>query len=165
MHARLSQPLDAKNNCMESKNKFNSLLVEYFNTFNYIELNVGLCIRFLSGLSYEEMNSKIEKLNFAKKIEILLKLTSAELDKKDLHEWCIEAHKKRHERNMYMHGQWHFIPHLEEGVEFSIAPWVQKKYAALYPGQRIALHKLECIVDDIKSCFDQFNRLRTKYGI
>ena len=153
------------NKHMESKNKFNSLLVEYLNIFNFIELNVGLCIRLISELSAEEMNSKIEKLSFEKKIELLLKLTSGESDKKDLHEWCVEAHEKRHERNMYMHGQWCFFPHLEEGVEFLIAPWVKEKYAALYPGPRFTLHKLECIVNDIKGCFNKFNKLRIKYGI
>jgi hypothetical protein len=153
------------NNYDDLKNKFNSLLVEYLNTFNIIELNVGLCIRYLSGLDIQNMDNKISKMSCESKIEYLLKLTSSDDDKKDIYTWCQKAHEKRHERNMYMHGQWRFIPHLEENVELRIAPWVVEKYKDIYPGTRITLQNLEDIVLDIKDCFKQFNVLRTKHGI
>lgn len=152
------------NNYVDLTNKFNSLLVEYLNTFNYIELNVGLCINYLSGIDTEDMNKKISKMSFEKKIEYLLKITSSDDSKKDLYTWSQDAHEKRHERNMYMHGQWVFIPHIE-CIEFKIAPWVKEKYSNVYPGICIPLDKFEDIVLDIKDCFNKFNVLRTKYGI
>jgi len=153
------------NNKEDLTHKFNSLLVEYLNTFNYIELNVGLCIRYLSGLDTQNMDNKISKMSFDKKIKYLLKLASDNDNRKDLYSWCEEVNDKRHERNMYMHGQWNYIPCFEKGVEFSIAPWTREKYADVYPGRRFTLDKLEEIVSDIKTCFKQFNKLRTKYGI
>ena len=95
----------------------------------------------------------------------MLELTSAEENKQDPHIWCKDAHAKRHERNMYMHGQWSFYPHLEQAVEFLIAPWVKDKYAKVYPGSRITLYELESIVSDIKSCHEKFHELRRKYAI
>jgi hypothetical protein len=152
------------NNYDDLTNKFNSLLVDYLNTFNYIEVNVGLCIRYLSDIGIEDMNKKISKMSFEKKIEHLLKLTSADENKKDLYTWSQDAHEKRHERNMYMHGQWKFIPHIQS-IEFRIAPWVKEKYSNVYPGICIPLGTFEDIVLDIKDCFNKFNALRTKYGI
>ena len=144
--------------------KFNSLIVEYLNTFNYLELNVGLCIRHLSSLGIEGADRKLERMSFEKKLKWLLKLTKTE-NSEDLHAWCQEAHEKRQERNMYLHGQWAFFPHLEEGVEFFVAPWVKKKYVNIYPGSRFNLQKLENIVADIKSCFEQLQILRRKHDI
>ena len=85
--------------------------------------------------------------------------------KQDLHDWCKDAHEKRHERNMYMHGQWAFLPHLEEAVEFTIAPWMKEKYAGIYPGTRFSLSHLEMVVSDLQSCFKSLQSLRRKYGI
>jgi len=144
--------------------KFNGLLVDYLNTFNLLELNVGLCVRFLSSLDTEDANKKLEKMSFEKKLEQLLDLTASE-NGSEIHKWCEEAHAKRHERNMYMHGQWEFFPHLDESVEFSIAPWVKEKYSSIYPGNRFSLQKLESIVLDIKASFQQLMLLRRKYGI
>lgn len=152
-----------KNN--DLRNKFNSLLVDYLNTFNFLELNVGLCITHLSELETHEIHKKIEKLNFAGKIEYFLKLIGSENNKKDLHTWCEDAHSKRHERNMYMHGQWTLFPHVEQCVKIEIAPWVKEKYVNIYPDRRFTLLELEGIVTDIKKCFEQFQALRTKYGI
>ena len=145
-------------------NKFNGLLVDYLNTFNYLELNVGLCIRHLSDLDTFQADKKLERMAFEKKLKWLLEISSEEV-RDDLHEWCKEAHAKRHERNMYMHGQWAFFPHLEKGVEFHIAPWIREKYENVYPGSRFTLKNLENIVLDIKSCFKQLQSLRRKYGI
>ncbi|MDF2182607.1 hypothetical protein [Neptuniibacter sp. CAU 1671] len=146
------------------KNKFNNLLADYLNTFNFIELNVGLCIRHLSPLGLEESDKKLEKMSFERKLECLMDLSPVD-SKRDLHEWCADAHEKRHERNMYMHGQWAFLPHLEEGVEFLIAPWMKQKYAAVYPGSRFSLEHLEIIVSELQACFKSLQLLRRKYGI
>ena len=104
-------------------------------------------------------------MSFEKKLEYLLKLVDIEENKNDLQLWCRDAHAKRYERNMYMHGHWQFFPHLEENIEFLIAPWVKDKYEKIYPGSRFNLQKLEEIVSDIKGCFNQFQNLRKKYGI
>lgn len=146
------------------KNQFNSLLAGYLNTFNFIELNVGLCIRSLSPLGIDESDRKLAKMSFEKKLEYLIDLSPID-SKNDLHAWCANAHDKRHERNMYMHGQWAFLPHLEEGVEFHIAPWMKEKYAAVYPGSRFSLNHLERVVSDLQACFKSLQLLRRKYGI
>ena len=153
------------NKNIELTDRFNSLLVEYLNTFNLLELNVGLCISHLSKIEQHEIYKKINKMSFEKKLEYLLELTSSEENKQDLYFWCKDAHSKRHERNMYMHGQWYLIPHLDQCVEFRIAPWVKDKYANVYPGSRFTFHQLESIVTSMKSCLEAFFDLRKKYGI
>ena len=104
-------------------------------------------------------------MSFEKKLEYLLKLANIEEDKTDLKSWCREAHAKRHERNMYMHGQWQLFPHFEKNIEFLVAPWVKQKYEKIYPGSRFTIQKLEEIVSEIKTCFNQFQAIRKKYGI
>jgi len=156
--------LDAMRDSNDLMNKYNSLLVDYLRYFNLLELNVGLCIRRLSGIDESEIHRKLDKMSFEKKLEYLLELSSKENDS-ELKNWCKEAHARRQERNMYMHGQWAFIPHLEEGVEFLLAPWVEEKYCNIYPGKRFTLEKLESIVLDIRACFNDFNKLRDKNSI
>jgi hypothetical protein len=152
--------------CEENQriNKFNSLLVDYLNTFNYLELNVGLCISHLDSLSMDESYKRLEKMNFDRKLEKLLELTNF-IATSDLHDWCKEAHEKRNERNMYLHGQWIFFPYYDKGVEFSIAPWMRKKYSDIYPGIRFSLQEFESIVLDIKKCFERLQILRRQYNI
>ena len=147
-----------------SNDKFNALIVEYLNTFNYLELNVGLCIRYISEMDLESANTKIGKMSFERKLEYLMSILNKDIGE-DLRLWCEEAHSKRHERNMYMHGQWALFPYYDECVEFSIAPWVRERYEKIYPGSRFSIEKLETVVSDIKHCFEEFQKLRRKYSI
>lgn len=148
------------------ENKFNSLLVEYLNTFNRIELNVGLCLSCLPDVDTQDMNNKLCKMSFDNKIECLLRLTSADYNKKDLHTWCKYAHEKRHERNMYLHGQWEFIHRNEKQISFSIAPWVKDKYEKIYPGRMFTLNKLEDLVSDLRDCSEELGKIvKSIFGI
>ena len=147
-----------------TEERFNRLLVDYLNTFNLLELNVGICIRSMWDLKTRDADRKLERMNFDIKLEHLIKLAWNE-QRSDLLAWTKAAHEKRHERNMYVHGIWACLPHLERGVEFIVAPWMKAKYEAVYPGERFTLEVLEGIVQDIKSCFSELQSLRRKYGI
>ena len=115
-------------NKLDSKDKFNSLLVEYLNTFNLLETNIGLCISHLEDSSIEDNYKLLAKTSCEKKIEYLYeivkseKILNSDSDLQALEEWCINAHKMRHQRNKYIHGHWSFLPHLENGVKLTVAP-------------------------------------------
>ena len=112
-------------------NQFNSLLVDYLNTFNILETNIGLCISRLENNGIDAAYNKLKNLSCEKKIDYLYKIVRTEKkikDIKELEDWCINAHKARNERNKYIHGCWSYLPHLEESVELVVSPWQKEKY-------------------------------------
>lgn len=147
---------------------FNSLLVEYLNTFNQLEKNVGLCIARLEDSSIEDGFKKLATTNCEMKIEKLYKfvkskkILKSESNLQELKDWCESAHQMRHQRNKYIHGHWTFLPHLENGVELSVAPWVKEIYGG---NERMSLQELSNIVQAIKDCFEQLVLIRRKNNI
>lgn len=158
------------NNYTNSIEEFNSLIVEYLNYFNLIEINVGLCIAHLETLDRDAIYKKLARLSFEKKIECLYSLTSNNVviaDKnglKEIEDWCSKAQTERHQRNRYMHGHWCYLPHLEEGVELNIPPWFREKYSESHE-KRMSMDKLRKIVEGIRSCFNELNVIRDKFRI
>jgi len=152
----------------ESAEEFNSLLVEYLNTFNLLEKNVGLCISHLEDSSTEDVYKSLANTSCEKKIENLYEivktknLLKSDGNLKELKDWCENAHQMRHQRNKYMHGHWSFLPHLEHGVELNVAPWVKEKYGG---SERMSFQDLNAIVQEIKECFKQLCDIRRKNGI
>ena len=76
---------------------------------------------------------------------------------KELEDWCENANQMRHQRNKYIHGHWAFLPHLENGVELTVAPWVKLKYGG---SERMSLQELRTIVQEITICFEQLMVIR-----
>ena len=152
----------------EPTDEFNSLLIEYLNTFNLLEENVGLCISHLDEKSKEDSYKSLAKSSCEKKIEDLYEIIKSEkilISKSNLQElkdWCKSAHQMRHQRNKYIHGHWTFLPHLENGVELSVAPWVNEIYGG---SERMSLQELSNIVQEIKDCFERLVVIRRKNDI
>ena len=153
---------------IEPIDEFNSLLVEYLNFFNLLEENVGLCISHLEDSSIEDSYKVLEKTSCKKKIENLYeivnqkKILKSESNLQELKDWCESAHQMRHQRNKYIHGHWTYLPHLENGVELRVAPWVKEEYGG---SERLSLQELSIIVREIKDCFEQLMLIRQKNGI
>ena len=153
---------------LKSIERFNSLLVEYLNTFNLLETNVGLCISHLVDSSVEESHKLLARTNCEGKIKRLHEIVKSrnilksKINFQELEDWCADAHQKRHQRNKYIHGHWTFLPHLENGVELNVAPWIKEKYGA---SERMSLQELDVIVHELKDCFRQLMAIRQNNGI
>ncbi len=86
----------------------------------------------------------------------------SESNHQELEVWCESAHQMRHQRNKYIHGHWSLLPHIENGVELCVAPWVKEKYGG---SLRMSLKELNKIVQEIKDCFEQLRMIRDKNSI
>lgn len=152
---------------IESIDKFHSLLVEYLNTFNLLEMNVGACISFLETSSREDSYLSLAQTSCKRKIENLYeivkttKILKSSRNLQELEEWCENAHQMRHQRNYYIHGVWSFVPHLDR-VELNVAPWFKGKYEG---GSRMNLHEFSIIVQELTDCFIKLKQIREKNGI
>ncbi|MEH6626552.1 MAG: hypothetical protein V7739_08910 [Motiliproteus sp.] len=147
--------------------QFNSLLVEYMNTFNLLEGNVGSCIVFLEDSSREDSFQSLAKANCVKKIEKLYKivhlnnLLKSAKRLSELEKWCKNANQMRHRRNYYIHGVWSYIPHLDR-VELNVAPWFRQGYDG---STKMTLQDFKVVVQEIKDCFHKLLEIRAKNGI
>ena len=152
---------------LDPRDKFNSLLVEYLNAFNLLEMNVGSCIRFLDDSSKEDSNRSLARTSCEKKLESLYEIVKSksilksERNLQELETWCENANKMRHQRNSYIHAVWSFLPHLDR-VELSVAPWFRAKYQG---SLEMSLQEFSVIVQEIKDCFEQLMVIRRKNGI
>ena len=153
-------------NSIEPTDKFNSLLVEYINTFNLLEGNVGSCITTLADSSREYSYKLLAKTSCEKKIENLYKIVQSKdtlkntRNLKELEEWCENAHKMRYQRNHYMHGVWSYLQH-HDRVELYLAPWFREKFEG---STKMTLQEFADIVQGIKDCFQQLMAIRQKNG-
>ena len=70
---RSIQTLDEMKNHADSINQFNSLLVDYLNTFNILETNIGLCISRLENNGIDAAYNKLKNLSCEKRLIISIK--------------------------------------------------------------------------------------------
>lgn len=102
------------NPAIDYETRINTALGKLVRYFNFLELNLGLCIRMLENPENPEQSHKrlaqssiMDKL---KKFKELLNIKGLITNQEEFKKWYKEACDTRCIRNYYIHGTWEYLP-------------------------------------------------------
>ena len=149
--------------------RINAVLGSILRNFNFLKLNLGLCIRFLENpKDPEKSHPKLARTSIQDKLDKLKQLlTDNDLikNKPEFDAWYAEASEARSIRNYYVHGTWKHLP-LRSGkpLGFRLPPW-RTEHLRGEEAATMSLNELEEDAKNLQSVFEQFIKLRRKYGV
>jgi len=153
--------------------RFEKAIFNLLRSFNYIDINVGLLISFISEKkSTQEIYKKLSKKTFEQKLRWFKSLLSDSnvhqyLDDKGISEfedWLSRAHSARQLRNRYVHAIWRFLP-LSHATPVNISNPIWMKDLLGNRKEAMSLDELEEKAIMVENVFKDFMRLRKNYRI
>ncbi len=149
--------------------RINTALGKILRNFNFLELNLGLCLRALAHPSEpSDSHGFLNRAGMRETIERLKKLLAACEHIPDIsafEEWAMRAEEIRPLRNYYVHATWDYLPLREESpLEFRIPPWKREQIEGRSQGA-MRIEDLEADADRIEAIFDEFQSIRRQYGV
>jgi hypothetical protein len=161
-------------NFLESdlNSRFEKAMFDLLRNFNFIDLNLGLCISFLASRNDPQSTyKKLASISFDQRMKWFEKSLHSEqtsLSEKaigEFNKWLIDADQARKLRNIYVHAIWRFFPDvLGKPVRISSPVWMKEKLGDdLY--QQLSIDELEAKVSMVSNVFKNHMKLRKKYSI
>jgi hypothetical protein len=145
--------------------RINLALGKILRYFNLLELNLGLCIRWLEHPGEVELSHAwLAKSSVQEKVERFCRLVRERdllEDQSELDAWYQAARDIRELRNFYAHGTWEYLPLCKDApVGFRIPPWRSESIQG-NASPRMTLESLQADAEATQAVFEQFLRLRT----
>jgi len=154
---------------MDYESRINIALGKILRNYNFLELNVGLCLRSLENP--EDPSASHPYLNRAgmpqaiRKLKRLLDCCEYIPDTSEFQEWMKLAEETRALRNYYVHGTWEFLPfRTDTPLGFRIPPWRKEVIRGSAHGV-MKLEELEADANHVELVFKNFMAIREKYGV
>lgn len=152
--------------------RFERALVRLIQNFNYLDLNVGLCLsHLLNPGKAEDSYPLLAKMTTEKRFSRLKKLfdedggLAVKEAQVDFSEWYQNAMKVRNIRNRYLHGCWELLPlRTQTPVSLRSPPWMKEKLGSSFH-ETMSIEELETVADEVGSAFNELMRLRKKYRV
>ena len=154
---------------MDHESRVNIALGKILRNYNFLELNVGLCLRCLENpedpsASHPYLN-KVGMPQAILKLKNLLDSCDHINDTSEFQEWMKLAEETRALRNYYVHGTWEYLPlRSDSPLGFRIPPWRKEVINGSSHGV-MKLEDLEADADLIELVFNKFMAIRRKYGV
>jgi len=154
--------------------RFEKAIFNLLRSFNFIDLNVGLLISYISrNDGIDVAYKRLSKMTFDKKMKCFNSLLekgvlNEHLGEKGVYEfkeWFLQAHEARRLRNRYVHAIWRFNPSMI-GKPVSISSPIWMKH--ILEGETVenmSLLDLEKKASNVEKSFKDFCNLRKKYRI
>ncbi len=166
--AKLTRIVRRDNN-MGYQRRINAALGKILINYNLLEYNLGLCLRWLENPKKPSTSHKYLKKAGVPKIILRLKEKLDECehvpDISEFEEWILRAEKIRHLRNYYVHATWEYLPLREKApLEFIIPPWLTETINGNDQGA-MRIEDLEADADRVEKVFNDFIKIRKKYGV
>jgi hypothetical protein len=154
---------------MNHESRINAALGKIVRNFNLLELNLGLCLRFLENRSDPcASHSFLKKAGMSQTIKKLKKILTACEHIPDIHEfeeWMVRAEEIRTLRNYYVHATWEYLPlRNETPLGFRMPPWRKETIRGEEEGL-MHLEDLESDAKRVENVFKDFMRIRGKYKV
>jgi len=154
---------------MDNESRINSALGKILRNYNYLELNLGLCLRALENASDPSVShgylNRVGMPQAIKRLKKLLDECEYLTDTSEFTKWMERANEVRVLRNYYAHATWEYLPLRKEApVGFRIPPWRREKIGGTDRGQ-IRIEDLEADAERIELVFEEFMAIRRKYHI
>jgi hypothetical protein len=150
--------------------EYSSAFARYVRMFNLLDHNVGLCISFLVNRADPNASRPfLDRLTTHAKLEVLRELVNYRGPNadgeftRDFDDWFKLATRSKAARNQYIHGLWDVVPHLERPIRFTPAQWV--KDTSANNTEHMTMDEYLEMMGELNVVFDQFMRLRKKYGM
>ena len=154
---------------MDYESRINAALGKILRNLNFLELNLGLCLRALAHPSNPSAShGLLKRAGMPETIERLKKLLAGCDHIPDIsafEEWATRAEEIRPLRNYYVHATWDYLP-LRKGapLEFRIPPWRTEHIEGRSQGE-MRIEDLEADAEHIEAAFDEFQSIRRHYGV
>jgi len=154
---------------MDYESRINTALGKILRYFNFLELNLGLCLRALAHPNdVSASHSLLRRLSMPETISRLRKLLEEcehIPDIKAFEKWTIRAEDIRPLRNYYIHATWDYLPLRKEApLEFRIPPWRTENVGGRSQGP-MRIEDLEADAERVESVFEEFQTIRRRYGV
>ncbi len=167
VHAMPNAILETAQSGSSAEIRFALAITSLLKSFNFLELNVGLCIAHLENISNPRaIYPELAKMSAEAKLDRLQSLLTKEerlidpIIKSEVIKWFARAHNARYIRNRYVHGHWDYLPlRAERPVEFQAFPWMEDRLGD-DARQQMTLADLECVATDLEEVFQAFMRIR-----
>lgn len=154
---------------MDFESRINAALGQIVRSFNYLEMNLGLCLRFLENP--DDISASHAYLNRAgmsqtiKRLKKLLDECEHIPDTLEYDEWMERAEEIRSLRNYYVHATWeYFSLHKEAPLRFWIPPWRKESIEGRAQGT-MRIEDLEADANRVETAFNDFMAIRKKYRV
>ena len=154
---------------MDHQTRINAALGKIIRNFNFLELNLGLCLRMLTNpKDPSTSHTYLKKAGVPGAIERLKDLLDECEHVPDISEfekWIVRADRIRQLRNYYAHATWEYLPLREEApLEFRIPPWRTETINGNDHGA-MRIEDLEADANRVERVFNDFMKIRQKYGV
>jgi len=149
--------------------RINAALGRILRNFNFLELNLGLCLRLLEnpdkpGELYDYLrNTGIAKI--IKRLQRVLGECEHISDTSKYDEWMEEVDRIRLLRNFYVHATWEYLPLRHDApLGFRVPPWKEELIDGKCQG-KMTIEDLEEEANSVETVFDNFMAIRKSYGV
>lgn len=154
---------------MDEETRINNALGKLLRNYNYLELNLGLCLRHLA--KPDNPDAAHSYLNRAgmpqviQRLEELLEKSDHMADTTEFQQWIKTAEEIRQLRNYYAHATWAYLPLRDNArLEFRIPPWRKETIRGDKHGE-MQIEALEADADRVQQVFNEFMAIRKKHRI
>jgi len=154
---------------MNHESRINTALGKIVRNFNFLEMNLGLCVRFLiNPHDLNESHRYLSKAGMSQTIKRLKKLLDKcehIADTLEFDAWMMRAEEIRTLRNYYVHATWEYLPLREEApLGFYLPPWRKDTIRGCEQGC-MRIEDLEADAKRVESVFVEFMAIRKKYRV
>ena len=154
---------------MDHESRINIALGKILRNYNFLELNVGLCLRFLENPKVPSMShpylNRTGMPKAIKKLKKLLDCCEHISDTSEFLEWMKLAEEICALRNYYVHGTWEYLSlRTENPLGFRVPPWRKEVIKGKTHGV-MKLEELEADAEHVELVFKKFMLIRKKYGV
>lgn len=154
---------------MEYEVRINNALGKILRNFNFLELNIGLCLRILQNPKKpEEAHAFLKNAGLPEEIQRLKSLivqNNIHDDISEFEKWIRQADEVRRLRNYFAHAIWEYFPLVKDApLHFSIPPWRTEGIDGEMRG-KMTIEDIENHAEKVETVFKEFMRIRKKYGI
>jgi len=154
---------------MDHESRINAALGKILRNYNFLELNLGLCLRFLANPGAPDASHKyLTRTGLPQAIKRLKKLLdNCEhiQDTSEFQEWMERVEEIRSLRNYYIHATWEYMPlRVNAPLGFRVPPWRNEMIRDSDQGS-MKIEDLEADANRIESVFNEFMIIRKKYGV
>lgn len=149
--------------------RIDAALGKILRSFNLLELNVGLCLRYLASPGDPiALHSYLKRVGISEAVNRLKSLIDEcdhLTDTRAFQSWMISIEEVRQLRNFYVHGTWECASCRDDApLVFRMPPWRTEAIEGKQD-RTMKIRDLEADADRIELVFIEFMRIRREYRI
>jgi hypothetical protein len=154
---------------MDHETRINAALGKILRNYNFLELNLGLCLRLLANpddpdASHKYLN-RVGLPQVIKRLKKLLDDCEHIQNTSEFQKWMERAEEIRPLRNYYVHATWeYFSLRQDTPLGFRVPPWRNEMIRGSDQGN-MKIEDLEADANHIEEVFNEFMTIRKRYGV